>query len=70
MELLRWDRSDTRFRWSASDGVCFDLRPLTDDIDPGFFASDGIERVRAALDSGELAPNSREPSPRCASAHR
>jgi 2,4-diketo-3-deoxy-L-fuconate hydrolase len=38
------------------DGVCFDLRPLTDDIDPDFFAGGGVERVQAALDAGELTP--------------
>lgn len=56
MELLRLGPIGHEIPVVGSDGVCFDLRPLTDDIDPNFFASDGIERVRAALDSGELAP--------------
>ncbi|WP_017198760.1 fumarylacetoacetate hydrolase family protein [Arthrobacter sp. M2012083] len=32
----------------------FSLRALTNDIDGGFLASDGIERTRGALDKGEL----------------
>ncbi|HET7690217.1 MAG TPA: fumarylacetoacetate hydrolase family protein [Nocardioidaceae bacterium] len=34
----------------------FDLRPLTHDIDGGFLADDGIDRVRAALAAGSLEP--------------
>ena len=33
----------------------FSLTALTQDIDGGFLASDGIERTRAALENGELA---------------
>jgi 2-keto-4-pentenoate hydratase/2-oxohepta-3-ene-1,7-dioic acid hydratase in catechol pathway len=35
-------------------GVTHDLRAVTGDIDAAFFAGGGIERVRAALDRGEL----------------
>lgn len=35
-------------------GVHLDLRPVTTDIDPAFFASDGIARARAALATGSL----------------
>lgn len=38
------------------DGTDFDLRTITVDIDPAFFAADGLARVRAALDAGELSP--------------
>ncbi|MEU6607322.1 fumarylacetoacetate hydrolase family protein [Streptomyces shenzhenensis] len=36
------------------DGRCFDLTPLTPDIDPGFLAADGIARTAAALAAGAL----------------
>jgi len=36
------------------DGVSFDLRPLTADIDGSFLATDGIGRARAAHSAGEL----------------
>jgi 2-keto-4-pentenoate hydratase/2-oxohepta-3-ene-1,7-dioic acid hydratase in catechol pathway len=32
----------------------YDLRPLTDDVDAGFLAGDGIERARLALAEGRL----------------
>ena len=34
--------------------TAFDLRPLTQDIDGGFFDASGIERVRTALANGSL----------------
>ena len=37
-----------------ADGLTYDLRPLTTDIDGAFFASDGIARARAAVAAGEL----------------
>ncbi len=37
------------------DGGTFDLRPLTHDINGAFFASDGLARVAAALQAGDLA---------------
>jgi 2,4-diketo-3-deoxy-L-fuconate hydrolase len=40
------------------DGVVFDLRPLTDDIDGAFLAADGIRRAReAAWDTLPVLPN-------------
>ncbi|UVI36302.1 fumarylacetoacetate hydrolase family protein [Brevibacterium spongiae] len=56
MELLRLGPLGHEIPVIRHDGVCFDLRPLTHDIDPNFFAADGIERARAALDAGELEP--------------
>lgn len=38
----------------TDDGVVYDLSPLTDDIDSRFLASEGIARVRRALDAGDL----------------
>lgn len=38
------------------DGNAFDLRSVTDDIDPGFFASQGIRRAAEELAAGRLAP--------------
>lgn len=37
------------------DGVCYDLSPVTRDIDPDFFAADGIARARRAYDAGGLS---------------
>jgi 2,4-diketo-3-deoxy-L-fuconate hydrolase len=56
MELLRLGPIGHEIPVVRHDGVCFDLRPLTDDIDPEFFAVDDVERVRNALDAGELKP--------------
>ena len=56
MELQRLGPIGQEIPAARIDGVCFDLRPLTADIDPGFFAAGGIERVAAALDAGELTP--------------
>ena len=38
----------------ASDGTVYDLSGVTDDIDGRFWADDGMNRVRAALDAGRL----------------
>ncbi|SDR81896.1 2-keto-4-pentenoate hydratase/2-oxohepta-3-ene-1,7-dioic acid hydratase (catechol pathway) [Brevibacterium siliguriense] len=56
MELLRLGPIGHEIPAVRHDGVCFDLRPLTDDIAPSFFAADGVERVRNALAAGELKP--------------
>ena len=56
MELLRLGPIGHEIPAARHDGVCFDLRPLTDDIDPNFVAADGFGRVRSALDAGELKP--------------
>ena len=37
-----------------ADGAVLDLRSLTPDLDPAFFAADGPGRVREALDAGTL----------------
>jgi 2-keto-4-pentenoate hydratase/2-oxohepta-3-ene-1,7-dioic acid hydratase in catechol pathway len=37
-----------------ADDRTYDLRPLTDDVDAGFLAGDGIERARLALAEGRL----------------
>ncbi|SCL53863.1 2-keto-4-pentenoate hydratase/2-oxohepta-3-ene-1,7-dioic acid hydratase (catechol pathway) [Micromonospora eburnea] len=42
----------------TDDDTHFDLRPLTDDIDGGFLAADGVQRTRRALDAGELPATS------------
>ncbi|MGC2941233.1 MULTISPECIES: fumarylacetoacetate hydrolase family protein [unclassified Brevibacterium] len=55
MELLRLGPIGHEIPAVRHDGVYFDLRPLTDEIDPNFFASDGIDRTRTALEAGELA---------------
>ena len=54
MELLRLGPIGHEIPAIRHDGICLDLRPLFDDIDPNFFAADGIERVRAAIAAGEL----------------
>jgi 2-keto-4-pentenoate hydratase/2-oxohepta-3-ene-1,7-dioic acid hydratase in catechol pathway len=38
-----------------TDEATYDLRSVTPDLDPSFFASGGIERARAALEAGSLA---------------
>ncbi len=38
------------------DQVHYDLTPITSDIDGAFLASGGVERARAALQDGTLAP--------------
>ncbi|CAN5124121.1 fumarylacetoacetate hydrolase family protein [soil metagenome] len=46
------------------DGISFDLRPLTTDIDGDFLAGGGVARVTAALASGELTQLADAPSAR------
>ncbi|GAA2077254.1 fumarylacetoacetate hydrolase family protein [Pseudolysinimonas kribbensis] len=40
--------------------VFYDLRPLTDDLHPSFWASGGVARCRRALSAGALSPTSIE----------
>lgn len=54
MELLRLGPPGQEQPVARQDGVHFDLRPLTADVDGSFFAADGIERARAALQHGDL----------------
>ena len=39
---------------SADGAMWFDATAVVDDIDPGFFAGDGLQRLRSALDAGTL----------------
>lgn len=54
MELLRLGRPGHEVPALRARGTVLDLRPVTDDIDPAFFADDGIARARRALEAGEL----------------
>ncbi|MDN5658788.1 fumarylacetoacetate hydrolase family protein [Brevibacterium sandarakinum] len=56
MELLRLGPIGHEIPVVRDKDVHYDLRPLTTDIDSEFFADDGIEEVRAALDEGSLEP--------------
>lgn len=56
MELLRLGPIGHEIPVVRDKDVHFDLRPLTTDITPEFFADDGIGDVRAALDQGALKP--------------
>jgi 2-keto-4-pentenoate hydratase/2-oxohepta-3-ene-1,7-dioic acid hydratase in catechol pathway len=42
--------------FSPDGGTALDLRPLTADIDAAFLAGGGLDRARAALEAGDLAP--------------
>ncbi|MFI9456431.1 fumarylacetoacetate hydrolase family protein [Amycolatopsis sp. NPDC052450] len=55
MQLLRLGEPGSERPFvRAGDGTLRDLSALTADIDGGFFASDGVARVAAALAAGEL----------------
>ncbi|SDG98337.1 2-keto-4-pentenoate hydratase/2-oxohepta-3-ene-1,7-dioic acid hydratase (catechol pathway) [Lentzea fradiae] len=55
MQLLRLGPvGDERPAVRTADGTTYDLLPLTPDVDGAFLANDGVARVRAALDAGEL----------------
>ncbi|ANZ36705.1 2-hydroxyhepta-2,4-diene-1,7-dioate isomerase [Lentzea guizhouensis] len=55
MQLLRLGPvGDERPAVRTGDGTTHDLLPITPDIDGAFLANDGVNRVRAALDAGEL----------------
>ena len=55
MELLRLGAvGEERPYVRAADGTVHDLSPITKDIDGDFLANNGIGRVRAALEAGEL----------------
>jgi len=45
---------DERPAVRTDDGTTYDLLPITPDIDGAFLANDGVARVRAALEAGEL----------------
>jgi 2-keto-4-pentenoate hydratase/2-oxohepta-3-ene-1,7-dioic acid hydratase in catechol pathway len=46
---------DERPAVRTDDGTTYDLLPITPDIDGAFLANDGVARVRAALEAGELS---------------
>ncbi|MFS8099910.1 fumarylacetoacetate hydrolase family protein [Lentzea alba] len=55
MQFLRLGPvGDERPAVRTDDGTTFDLLPITPDIDGAFLANDGVNRVRAALEAGEL----------------
>ncbi|MEU0885252.1 fumarylacetoacetate hydrolase family protein [Lentzea sp. NPDC005914] len=56
MQLLRLGPvGDERPAVRTDDGTTYDLLPITPDIDGAFLANDGVARVRAALEAGELS---------------
>jgi 2-keto-4-pentenoate hydratase/2-oxohepta-3-ene-1,7-dioic acid hydratase in catechol pathway len=58
MKLLRVGEAGRERPVLVDDEQYFDLRPVTPDIDPVFFASDGIHHAREALARGSLPPTS------------
>lgn len=61
MQFLRLGPvGDERPAVRTDDGTTYDLLPITPDIDGAFLANDGVNRVRAALDAGELGALSTE----------
>ncbi|WP_277207970.1 fumarylacetoacetate hydrolase family protein [Isoptericola croceus] len=54
MHLLRLGPVDQETPAVRQDGVTYDLRPLTTEVDGAFLADDGVARVRAALAAGRL----------------
>ncbi|MET9630008.1 fumarylacetoacetate hydrolase family protein [Lentzea sp. NPDC006480] len=55
MQFLRLGPvGDERPAVRTDDGTTYDLLPITPDIDGAFLANDGVNRVRAALEAGEL----------------
>lgn len=56
MRMLRLGDRGSEVPAVRHDGVVYDLRPLTADIDGTFFAHDGIARTAEALRAGALVP--------------
>lgn len=54
MEIMRLGAAGAERPVVRHDGVTFDLRDLTADIDGGFLADDGLDRVREAVDADVL----------------
>ena len=54
MRLLRIGERGAERPAVERDDVWFDARPVTEEFDGQFFAGGGVERLRAALDAGEL----------------
>jgi 2-keto-4-pentenoate hydratase/2-oxohepta-3-ene-1,7-dioic acid hydratase in catechol pathway len=60
MRLLRIGEPGAERPAVERDDVWFDARPVTDDFHGQFFADGGVDRLRAALDAGELPEVSRD----------
>ncbi|MDO7882712.1 fumarylacetoacetate hydrolase family protein [Salinibacterium soli] len=56
MRLARLGAVGEEIPVALVDGIAFDLRPVTSDIDAAFWRERGARRVRDALDRGILAP--------------
>lgn len=54
MELLRLGPPGQERPAARRDGVVYDVSSLTQDIDGAFLATDGVDRVRDALEEGRL----------------
>jgi 2-keto-4-pentenoate hydratase/2-oxohepta-3-ene-1,7-dioic acid hydratase in catechol pathway len=54
MRLMRVGERGAERPVAVVDEVAHDLSGITADLDPAFFAADGVERVRAALAAGTL----------------
>jgi 2-keto-4-pentenoate hydratase/2-oxohepta-3-ene-1,7-dioic acid hydratase in catechol pathway len=54
MDLMRIGEPGHERPVAVLDGVAHDLRGVTNDLDPAFFAGDGVTRVRQALAAGTL----------------
>lgn len=54
MRLLRLGPAGEERPAVEADGTTYDLTPVTGEIDGAFLASDGVARVRDALDAGRL----------------
>jgi 2,4-didehydro-3-deoxy-L-rhamnonate hydrolase len=54
MKLLRLGAPGAERPAVEADGTTYDLTPVTDEIDGGFLAADGLARTRDALDAGLL----------------
>ena len=56
MKLARMGAAGAEIPVFVTDDATYDLRSVTADLDPAFFASGGLERTRAALEAGTLNP--------------
>ena len=54
MRLMRLGERGQEIPVVVVDGTTLDARGITDDFHPEFFAGDGLERLRAAVESGAL----------------
>jgi 2,4-diketo-3-deoxy-L-fuconate hydrolase len=56
MKLARMGAASAEIPVLVTDDATYDLRSVTADLDPAFFASGGLERTRGALEAGTLNP--------------